>query len=121
MIRGIGIDACDVKRMEQQLNNEHFLKRILTENEFAYIVQQNKMAAQSLAAMFAGKEAALKAFGIGLGTVSMQDIAILHQLDGKPYYQMTGKAFVLLQKDRMHLSITHEKGLAIAMAVLEGE
>jgi holo-[acyl-carrier-protein] synthase len=117
-IAGIGIDACQIARMEAQLNKEHFLNRLFAFEELAY-VQAQPIPAQSLAAIYAAKEAALKAFGVGLGAVPLKDIAVLHHPSGQPYYRMTGAALERLGSGAMHLSLTHEGDLAIAMAVFE--
>ena len=36
-LRGIGLDICGIARMAQQLDNTHFLQRILTKEEIAYL------------------------------------------------------------------------------------
>ena len=36
-LRGIGLDICGIDRMAQQLDNTHFLQRILTKEEIAYL------------------------------------------------------------------------------------
>ncbi len=119
LIGGIGIDACQISRMEGQLNKPHFIERIFTPLETAYFEGKNQAAAQSMAAMFAAKEAAMKAFGAGLGQLPLQDIEIRHYESGQPYYEMRGKALEMLQGGVMHLSITHENDMAMAMAVFE--
>lgn len=117
-IAGIGIDACEIARMEAQLEKPHFLQRLFAPEELEYI-QTKASPAQSLAALYAAKEAALKAFGVGLGAVPFSDIVILHHESGQPFYDMRGAALERLLGGKMHLSLTHESGMAIAMAVFE--
>ena len=117
-IAGIGIDACAIARMEAQLSKPRFLERLFVKEELEYI-QMKAIPAESLAALYAAKEAALKAFGLGLGAIPFIDIVVSHDESGRPFYAMRGAALETLAGGKMHLSLTHEGGLAIAMAVLE--
>lgn len=114
-VRGIGLDLCEISRMEAMLNKPSFLDRCLTEEEKNYLAMRGKTAAQSLAAMWAAKEACLKAFGTGI-TVSLREVEILHD-NGRPYYCLHGKARELLQNGSVFLSLTHEAGMAAAVCV----
>ena len=67
-MRGLGIDLCGVGRIERELKRgDAFLRRFFTNSERAYIASRGQMGAQSAAAMFAAKEAFLKAVGAGIG------------------------------------------------------
>lgn len=113
-IRGIGIDLCEVARMQQLLDEGHSLRRIFTEDEQAYIAGKGASAAQTMAGMFAAKEAVLKALGTGL-TIPMTDIVIGHRELGQPVAELRGKAAGF--GGSILLSITHEAGMAAGMAV----
>ena len=64
-MRGLGIDLCEVERIERELKrSDAFLRRFFTNSERAYIASRGQMGAQSAAAMFAAKEAFLKAVGV---------------------------------------------------------
>ena len=66
-MKGIGIDLCGIDRIETAITrNERFLERWYTQEEQAYIISRGKAGAQSAAAMFAAKEAFLKAVGTGI-------------------------------------------------------
>lgn len=124
MIIGIGLDLCAIDSMAEKVENKGFLNRFCAAEEVAYIESKNRGAAQSAAAIFAAKEAALKAFGTGMTQMSMKEIVILHQSNGRPYYQFTGKALAFFESIKgktAHLSISHEKNMAAAIAVIEGE
>lgn len=122
MILGVGIDACEIARMQAQIEKPHFLSRVLTERERDYIEKKGGNAAQSLAALFAAKEAALKALGTGIsGVASLSDIEICHHPSGQPYYVFYRDAKALTLGGTMHLSVTHEANLAIAVAIFEKE
>ena len=64
-LRGIGLDICGIARMAQQLDNTHFLQRILTKEEIAYLRSRGASAADTLAGLYAAKEAIVKALGCG--------------------------------------------------------
>ena len=113
---GVGLDLCEISRMEKQLTNTALLRRILTETEQAYLTERGKMASASLAAMWAAKEAAVKALGVGLA-IPMTDVEILHRPGGQPYYVLHGEAQRLADGGSMLLSITHEGDMAAAVCV----
>ena len=53
-MRGLGIDLCEVGRIERELKRgDAFLRRFFTNSERAYIASRGQMGAQSAAAMFA--------------------------------------------------------------------
>lgn len=113
-VRGIGIDLCEITRMQRLLDENHSLRRMFTEAEQAYIASKAASAAQTMAGMFAAKEAVLKALGTGL-TIPMTDIVITHTELGQPIASLTGKAAEL--GGTVMISITHEAGMAAAFAV----
>ncbi len=120
---GLGIDLCDIERMETILiKTPSFLSRYFTADEQAYLSTKHKMTASSMAGMFAAKEAFLKALGVGLGSVSLSDIGVTHDASGAPLYALTESAKDAMDaKSAKHafLSITHEKGMAAAVCILE--
>ena len=114
MCKGIGLDLCEVARMQTLLDEGRSLRRMFTEEEQAYIAGKGASAAQTMAGMFAAKEAVLKALGTGM-TVPMTDIVISHTELGQPVATLTGKAAEF--GGTMLVSITHEAGMAAAFAV----
>ena len=121
---GIGIDLCEIARMEKLLEkDDSFLRRYFTAEEQEYVKARGQMAAQSMAAMFAAKEAFVKALGIGIGGgVPLLDVAVIHEQGGRPAYRLTGAALEKMNSlgaGRAWLSLTHEAGLAGAVAVIE--
>ena len=113
-IRGIGLDLCEIARMQRWLENDYSLRRLFTEDEQAYIRSKGVTAAQTMAGLFAAKEAILKALGTGLA-LPMTDIHISHTALGQPTVTLTGKAAE--KGGHILLSITHEAGMAAAMAI----
>ncbi|HNW87466.1 MAG TPA: holo-ACP synthase [Candidatus Limiplasma sp.] len=121
---GLGIDLCEVARIEAaMLKSDGFAKRYFTQEERAYLDTRGKAAYQSAAAMFAAKEAFLKALGVGLsGGVAMADIGVIHDALGCPGYALSDKAKEkLAQKGAgvAHVSLTHDAGVAAAVCILE--
>ena len=114
MCKGIGIDLCEIARMQTLLDEGRSLRRMFTEEEQAYIAGKGASAAQTMAGMFAAKEAVLKALGTGM-TIPMTDIVISHTELGQPVATLTGKAAEF--GGTLLISITHEAGMAAAFAV----
>lgn len=117
MCKGIGLDLCEIARMQKLLDEGRSLRRMFTEEEQAYIIGKGASAAQTMAGMFAAKEAILKAIGTGM-TVPMTDIVISHTALGQPVAALTGQAADF--GGTVMISITHEAGMAAAMAVWTG-
>ena len=120
VIRGVGFDLCEISRMEKQAENEPFLNRFFSEQEVAYILSKGKNKAQTLAGIFAAKEALTKALGTGIA-FELKDIEVLHDETGQPFYSLTGEAARMTGNDRLLLSISHDGGMAGAVCVREGE
>ena len=124
MILGNGIDIIEIERIKNILNkNEYFLNKIFTEAEREYIITRNK-SANTVAGLFAAKEAVCKALGTGLRGFKWKDIEIKHTQYGKPQLHLNGKARELAQKKgvhKIHITITHNNTNATAYAVAEGK
>lgn len=120
---GLGVDMCEIARIEKTLEKgDAFLRRYYTDGERAYIAARGKVGAQSAAAMFAAKEAFLKAVGAGISSIPLYDVGVEHDEAGAPRYELRGAALermAALGAMRAHLSITHEAGIACAVAVVE--
>ena len=110
-LRGIGLDICGIARMAQQLDNTHFLQRILTKEEIAYLRSRGASAADTLAA----KEAVVKALGCGIA-FPLTEIAISHTAQGQPTAALSGGA-ALRYPGHLLLTITHDAGVAAASAL----
>ena len=124
MIKGIGTDLCEVSRMAKLLTGSSFLERYFSASEQAYILSRGKKAADSMAGIFAAKEALVKALGTGFDGIALKEVVVLHDEQGAPAYQLQGLAKQRadsLGVVRSHLSISHDGGMALAFAVLEGD
>ena len=126
MIAGIGVDLCEVERMESAIarHGERLLARIYTEAERAYCESKpNRM--ERFAGRFAAKEAAMKAIGTGWSHgVGWRDFEVTRAASGQPVIVFHGVARRIageLGVKRALVSITHIRSLAMAQVVLEGE
>ena len=121
-IRGIGTDICSVARFEEALRKPHFMERMYTQDERAYIGSKGAGAAQSAAAMFAAKEAAAKALGTGFAAGIMPaQIEVTHDAQGAPGIALHGAAkerFLALGAQKMMVSLSHDGGMALAYVVM---
>ena len=123
MIKGIGTDIIDIKRVEAQISNGSFMKRYFTQNELEYInIKANP--AESAAAVFSAKEAVSKAVGTGFRGFSPIDIEVLHDELGKPYIKLSDKALLFANSKnikKFHLSLSHSKEYAVSYVIAEGD
>ncbi|RFU67387.1 holo-ACP synthase [Peribacillus saganii] len=115
MIKGIGMDILEMKRMEMLIKRQpRFADKILTNQErerYSELSEGRKI--EFLAGRFAAKEAFSKAYGTGIGSeVSFLDIEICTDGKGKPY---VSKPF----SKGVHLTITHSREYAAAQVVIE--
>ena len=124
MIVGSGIDMVEIGRIQQSVDRygERFLDRVYTVAEKAYCLRK-RMAAESLAARFAAKEAGAKALGTGISHgVSWLEIEVVREPSGRPTLKFHGRAAEFaarLGATRAALSITHTAAFALASVVLE--
>ena len=116
MIIGLGLDVCEVSRMENNLLNDRFLSRYFTEAETAYVRSRGSSAAQTLSGLFASKEALGKAIGGGID-FEMKEAEILHDENGRPYYHLTGSLADRTSGSCFLLSITHDGGISAAVCI----
>ncbi|OEG00247.1 hypothetical protein BHF71_05520 [Vulcanibacillus modesticaldus] len=120
MIYGIGIDVVRIKRIEEILirNEEHFLKKILTEKERQLYPKERMKRAEFVAGRFAGKEAVAKALGTGIGSkLKWKDIEIGRLASGQPIVKLNDDK--LVGDFTIHISISHTDDLAMAKVIIE--
>jgi holo-[acyl-carrier protein] synthase len=125
MILGIGFDLLEVSRMERVLagHDGRFEARVFTESEIKDC-EVRADRAQALAARFAAKEACLKALGTGWAHgLTFQQVEVLKAEGGRPVLRLLGAAKTraeALGVVSAHVSLTHQRGMAGAVVVLEG-
>ena len=112
MIDGVGIDVVDIARFSEALERTAGLKeRLFT------VAEQNKPIA-SLAARFAAKEALAKALSAGKG-LSWHDAEVINLESGKPAFLFRGEIADLIDGAEVHLSLSHDAGIASAFVIVE--
>jgi holo-[acyl-carrier protein] synthase len=115
-VLGVGIDVADIARFGASLERTPGLRvRLFTPGEADRPVA-------SLAARFAAKEALAKALGAPVG-MSWHDAEIVSEETGRPRFELRGSVAAqaaALGVDRVHVSLSHDAGIASAVVVLEG-
>ena len=129
MIRGIGTDLLDKKRIENLflLYGEKFINKILSEREKEELQQKKNQDKQIsyLSNNFACKEAFLKALGLGFSEgFSFKDIEVLRNRKGAPSLQLSKKACKKVETlgfKRFHITISDTEDYSLAFIVGEGK
>lgn len=114
-IAGIGVDVVDLARFERALSRTPALRdRLFAEGE-------RERPLRSLAGRFAAKEAFMKALGESTG-IRWHDMQVVQDGRGAPTIAVSGAAAVLVEARgivAIHLSMTHDAGVAVASVVCE--
>lgn len=124
MIVGLGTDVIGIARIRGLLerHRERFLARWFDPREAAYI-SAIPDGSERAAARWAAKEAAAKALGTGFaGGIVPSQIAILPGPGGAPTLHLAGAAAErarALGASRLHVSLSHADGTAVAVVILE--
>jgi holo-[acyl-carrier protein] synthase len=118
-IVGLGVDICEIARMERALARHATMReRVFTPEEIAYCDGKARPA-ESFAGRFAAREAVIKALG-GYRGRGWQDISVTRHPSGAPQIALGGNAKRRadhLRVDRVLITFTHEKTNAVAFAV----
>ena len=122
MILGIGVDIAEIARIKRLLDRKGFAEKVFTPSELASCAKLGSPEVR-LAGRVAAKEAVMKAIGTGWARgVSWQDITIANDESGKPVVELSGRARLCADRigaARVHVSISHSGGYAVAQAVAE--
>ena len=118
-ILGLGVDICEIARMERALERHRTMRdRVFTPEERAYCDSKARPA-ESYAGRFAAREAVIKALG-GYRGRGWQDISVARSSSGAPEIRLRGNAKTRaddLGVGRVLISVTHERANAVAFAV----
>lgn len=120
----VGLDLVKVDRWERILSR--FPRRaasIFTEEEIAHCEGKGVHRAESYAALWAVREAAGKALGIGIFGSAWQDAHLTWTKWGAPVLHLSGtfaRRAEELGVTGMSVSISHEGGMAAAVVVMQG-
>ena len=117
MIKGIGVDVVDLARFTRQVERTpRLVPRLFAESE-------RGLPVHSLAARFAAKEALIKALGDSAGA-TWHEMEIVNDPHGNPEFKLSGAARKAADDRgirRIHVTMTHDAGVACAFVVTEGE
>jgi holo-[acyl-carrier protein] synthase len=118
-IAGIGVDVCEIERMERALGRHPTMReRVFTPEEIAYCDSKARPA-ESFAGRFAAREAVIKALGGYRGKV-WRDISVTRGPSGAPAIRLEGNAKAradALGVTDVLVSFAHERTTAVAFAV----
>lgn len=121
MIRAVGTDVVELDHFTEVVDRSRpgFLERLFTQREIEHCERfKDRMA--SYAAIFAAKEAFLKALRTGLAHgIRWTDVEVVHEQSGAPTIVTHGKAIEFLGRGRTHASLTHSRRSAAAVVVIE--
>jgi holo-[acyl-carrier protein] synthase len=124
VIYGIGTDIVQIDRVERIYRRfgQRFAEWMLHPREWQDF-NQAKGKGRFLAKRFAVKEAASKAFGTGIAKgLSLQDIVLTHNRQGKPKLVFYGQAAKWVKQQQItasHVSLSDEKTMLVAFVLLE--
>lgn len=124
-ILGLGIDIVELSRIEQLLerHGDRFAERICRPGEIRR--NDGKAGIEHLGGLFAAKEAVLKALGTGWAQgLGLRQVEVIRDEAGAPGVRLHDAARARLDTlggRRVHLSITHERSYAAAVAMVDSE
>jgi len=113
----IGTDIINIQRIEKSIVKfgEKFKERFLTPQEI-----ENTKKLESIAGLWAAKEAISKALGCGIcAELTFHDIHISKNAQGAPYFTLSDKAQEIHKIQDSSLSISHDSDFAIAVVIIK--
>jgi holo-[acyl-carrier protein] synthase len=116
----VGLDLVDVRRMRESIERfgDRLMQRLFSAQEIAYAKAQDPRTAEHLAARFAAKEAAVKAFSLSEVGAGWRDIEVRRHDDGACSLALSGRAAQAAQQLRVThiaLSLSHDGDYAGAV------
>ena len=116
MIVGVGTDVVDIERFMAQVRRTPALRTRL------FTPEERDLPPASLAARFAAKEAIAKALGAPVG-MRWHDCTVTREVDAAPTVRAVGTVLARMEQlgvARLHLSLSHDAGIASATCIAEG-
>lgn len=116
----VGMDVVDIRRIDESIHKfgERFVQRLFCANEISYALEGEGQTAQRLAARFAAKEAAIKAFDLGEAGINWRDIEVQKLPGGACRLALHGKAASQARQmgvSEIALSLSHDGDYAAAV------
>ena len=120
MIVGVGVDVVELARFERATSRTPaLLARLFAESE--QVQDGRQLSLRSLAARFAAKEAMIKALGDSTG-IGWHDMPVISDGKRNPSFHLQGGAAQIAEERgiiKVHLSMSHDAGVAIAYVIAE--
>ncbi len=119
----VGIDILKISRLESLIKDDKFLNKVFSQKELEYFNTRN-FNISTVAGNFCAKEAFSKAIGLGIRGFSLNEISVLRDFFGKPYYEFSDNINNILNSiniTKVEVTISHEKDYAIAYAYARNE
>jgi len=112
----VGIDLVNSSRFEGKTNS--FFDKYFTQNELIY-AKSRKSFTETIAGVFACKEAFLKALGVGVFKgIELNEVEVCHDDNGDPYLNLSEKVKKNYFIANCSVSISHDNGFAIAICII---
>jgi holo-[acyl-carrier protein] synthase len=116
----VGLDVVDIRRVSESMERfgPRFAQRLFSEQEIAYAHSGEGQVAERLAARFAAKEAAIKAFDLAEAGVGWRDIEVQKLPNGACRLALHGRAAAEAQRlgvCEIALSLSHDGDCAAAV------
>lgn len=116
----VGTDIIEIERFINLKNVDKFLEKNFSKNERDYIsTKKNKF--ETMAGIFACKEAVMKAFKKGIFTFSLTKVEILRDENNVPFVFINEEISKLLKEfnaTEICVSISHSKNYATSVCVV---
>jgi len=115
-IIGVGTDIVEVERIRRIVEKySGFAERVFTRSELEYCLPKSSRYLH-LAARFAAKEAVAKSLG---SSFSWHEVEIINNINGKPEVVLHRRAKEAASGAIVHISLSHTRNYACAVAVVE--
>jgi holo-[acyl-carrier protein] synthase len=119
---GLGVDVVDVTRVERILERRPgWIRKIFSDDEIAHC-EASGQRGRCYAARWAAREACAKALG-GVPGGRWREIRVVRSADGRVAIELDGAASeraLAAGVDRVLVSFSHERGVAVATCLAVG-
>lgn len=108
----VGIDSVEIPRIKKSLEIKGFKEKVYSQDELSFLKKD-----ESFAANFAAKEAFSKAIGTGIRGFELNEVSVLRDNLGAPFFEFHGKAKEAAKGYNFTVSITHTHDTATAIVI----
>ena len=107
-----GIDLVKIDSFTKLMDNETFINNNFNESEINYL--HDHYSTQTLAGLYASKEALLKALKKGINNYSLKDIEVIHDSNKAPSFIFHNE-LEYLNNTNISVSISHDGEYSISV------